>query len=110
MLIGSYFQIKGSLRNQKRYFKLFENFINYQNVKIINKYTIIKEKTDKYPKAYTKIDFDLRFQLIRAKVDQQNGETSFEQTEKIVMGIIIGIKFDRSIDTCEIYGTDIDII
>ena len=67
MLIGSYFQIKGSLRNQKRYFKLFENFINYQNVKIINKYTIIKEKTDKYPKAYTKFILILDLNLYELK-------------------------------------------
>ena len=38
MLIGSYFIKKGSLRNQKRYFRLFENFIYYQNVIIINMY------------------------------------------------------------------------
>ena len=41
---------------------------------------MIKKRTDKYPKAYIKIDFDLRFQLIRANVekDQRMDETSFE--------------------------------
>ena len=111
MLIGSYFIKKGSLRNQKRYFRLFENFIYYQNVIIINMFTIIKEETDKYPKAFTKIDFNLRFELIRAKVyEEQKDETSLEQIEKITLGRIIGIKFDRGMNTSEIYGTDINII
>ena len=74
-------------------------------------FTIIKEETDKYPKAFTKIDFNLRFELIRAKVyEEQKDETSLEQIEKITLGRIIGIKFDRGMNTSEIYGTDINII
>ena len=87
---------------------LYKNWIYYLNV-ISIKYIKIKKKNDKRPKAYTEIDINLRFELIRENVKKKD-DIAFDSTKKNKLGNVIGIKFDRGASTCEIYGPETYII
>ena len=57
-----------------------------------------------FPKAFTILDFGLRFELIREKPEKKEKD-ALENT-RTKLGRPKGIKFDRDGNICELYSTD----
>lgn len=89
-------------------FYLLKTYFKYLRISIfffpiiysIILYNFKKDEKDPNPKGYTPIDFELRFEVIREKVDKE------KSPNKKKIGKPKGLCFDRDGCSCELYSTD----
>lgn len=77
----------------KRWFVLFDDSIYYFN-----------DEKDSHPKGYVEINFGLRFEVIREKIDNKSSPN------KKKLGKPKGLTFDMDGSSCELYSQNEDEI